>query len=106
MNTTAAISYCQANGMQLYSILTDLDYDLLETLAAKTFPTSPGALLINGIRALNGTWFTGDSNPKPLFSGVHPTGSGCLVIDAGPSYRISFRGLPCNTAANIFCEFY
>jgi hypothetical protein len=107
MNISTAISYCQARGMQLYSVLTDLDYDLLENLAGKTFPTSGGTVLINGIQAPNGTWITADSNPKRLYSAVQIAGSSaCLGLNVGPSYKMNPRAIPCNSAVNSYCEFY
>lgn len=105
MNQTDARAFCQSYGGQLYAILTDLDYDLLEIYVGKT-STFPGAFVINGIQAANGSWIVYNPNPQPLFSEAIPSGSGCLFVrtEAGP--KIIIQTDACSRSCNFFCEFY
>lgn len=104
-NQSSANAYCQANGMKLYSVLTALDYDLLEQLGG-TYFSSSGTAIINGIQAPNGTWFAYNPNPQPVYTGFTiPTASGCLVAYFGFA-KLLIKSESCAGTNNTFCEFY
>lgn len=91
--------------MQLFSVVTDLDDDLLEKLGGKV--GIGGSYSANGVQAPNGTWFVHNPDPKPLYPGVKlKSESGCLISDISAGPALSYRGLPCNTTCNALCEFY
>lgn len=102
---TNQATYCQANGMQKYSILSDVDFDLLETYARR-LGMGGGTYGINGVQADNGSWFVYNPDPKPLWSGVSVPGSGCLTVGFQGGPRLSLGSLFCNISCDGICELY
>lgn len=108
LNQTAASASCQSYGMQLYSAITAVDYDLLEQFAAVVFPNGGAALSVNGIKAANGSWFAYNPTAQPLYSAINAGGAPpvCLILTVGGGPKIGFAPVTCDTICNFFCEFY
>lgn len=92
--------------MQFYSVLTDLDYDLLEIFFGK-ISVSTGTFGINGIQSANGSWYAYNPDPKPLYTtGLNLTGpGGCLLVDISGGPKITIKSDLCNRTAHSVCEF-
>jgi hypothetical protein len=103
VDRSLAHGVCQSNGMRLYSIANENDWNGLKNFTTSIFGGAHVFFHVSGERQSDGSWIVNNPNPVPLYSNVSPsTTNKCLIFSSDWSFMDS---QDCSKYHYFICEF-